>query len=209
MPFCRVQGYAYIWCNYSATSYAGSFHKPSSTKADLPHRESPYVTGIGNITLAKQHSLESRQLSKRSSKANITLSYVIAIVWNTTKVHMWVYPELCSRNLPMHYRRSVALCNLQGLKAFSVSADIMSLKTEISSTLYLCFSRTLKQLIKVCKAFVGILLQTSSPATADAAVQLVGGEVCTPVMKFPRWWGIYHRVIKIVSAHNTKWSWND
>lgn len=60
--------------------------------------------------------------------------------------------------------------------------------TKIINTLYLCFSHTLKQLIKVCEAFVGVLLQTSRPATADAAVQLVRGEVNPPVMMFPWWW---------------------
>lgn len=48
---------------------------------------------------------------------------------------------------------------------------------------------------------MGILLEASRPATADAAVQLVGGEVMT----FPRRRGIYHGVIKIVNVHATKW----
>lgn len=71
-------------------------------------------------------------------------------------------------------------------------------------SLFMFSSYTLKQLIKVCKAFVGLLLQTSRPVTADAAVQLVGGEICAPVTTFPRGWGIYHRLIKILSVRDTK-----
>jgi len=59
---------------------------------------------------------------------------------------------------------------------------------------------------KGLKSLSGLIVTDSKTCycCTVVAVQLVGGEVYNPVMMLPWWWGIYHRVIKIVSVHDAK-----